>query len=423
VPAIGYPTSTLARHRSAFAWWSALLMVVVLIVASGSKRTVVHNYLLAGTQWVHSGDLYNDDGSGFIYLPLFAAAFAPLSQVPVPIAESLWRIIAVSLFATGIYRLCRALECEGGIEVFLTTTIVAIPLSFSAAQNGQATLAMSGCMLHAVSSMTSHRFPRASVWLWVAVAIKPLAIVLLLLVAVVQPKCRQPLAIGALLMVLFPFLTQSPAYVAEQMAHVPEMLAAANHGGQAEYWAQLFGMLEVAGVSISAPSQTVLRIFAAFAALGLVAWGVRKTSGGHAAILVYAVAATYVMLFSPRSENNTYAMLAPAIGVFLALEADRFRRPALAVCLLLIAIGTLGSFEIGRLFTPREKSIWLAPLMAVGFGCYLLQHIWRLQTLAHDTSSSTSSTSTSPSDPCVTDPLETNPSTLQVQDGPSSRAA
>jgi hypothetical protein len=78
------------------------------------------------------------------------------------------------------------------------------------------------------------------------------------------------------------------------------------------------------------------------------------------------------MLFSPRTENNTYAMLGPAIAVFLAgayLEERRRVEGLLLSCMAgAILIGRL----IERLLTPHSGTSWVSPLMAVCFTAYLM---------------------------------------------------
>jgi hypothetical protein len=80
----------------------------------------------------------------------------------------------------------------------------------------------------------------------------------------------------------------------------------------------------------------------------------------------------YLMLFSPRTENNTYAMLGPAIATFLAgafLVEQRFREGILLSC---IALAIMSGRTIERMLTPHAGTSWLSPLMAVCFAAYLL---------------------------------------------------
>ena len=77
------------------------------------------------------------------------------------------------------------------------------------------------------------------------------------------------------------------------------------------------------------------------------------------------------MLFNPRTENNTYSMLGPAVGVFLARSVLVDRRILRTALLALVAIGVLGTYEIGRLITSPAQSMWLAPLMCIVFAGYV----------------------------------------------------
>jgi len=78
------------------------------------------------------------------------------------------------------------------------------------------------------------------------------------------------------------------------------------------------------------------------------------------------------MLFSPRTENNTYAMLGPAIGVFLARAFLVEKRTGEGILLAAMVLALASSRVIERLLAPRAEAIWLPPLMAICFAVYLL---------------------------------------------------
>ena len=78
------------------------------------------------------------------------------------------------------------------------------------------------------------------------------------------------------------------------------------------------------------------------------------------------------MLFSPRTENNTYAMLGPAIAVFLAGAYFVENRSREALLLGGIVLAIIGGRVIERVLTPNAGTSWLSPLMAVCFTAYLL---------------------------------------------------
>jgi len=85
----------------------------------------------------------------------------------------------------------------------------------------------------------------------------------------------------------------------------------------------------------------------------------------------------YLMLFSPRTENNTYAMLGPAIAVFLAGAYLAEQRPREGLVLVGIVSAIVGGRVIERLLTPHAGTSWLSPLMAACFTGYLLFRYFR----------------------------------------------
>jgi hypothetical protein len=78
------------------------------------------------------------------------------------------------------------------------------------------------------------------------------------------------------------------------------------------------------------------------------------------------------MLFNPRTENNTYAMIAPVIGSVCAESLLIQRNYALASLLVTLALGIVGSYEFGRRLLPETRPVWLAPLMCLTFTVVLI---------------------------------------------------
>jgi len=83
------------------------------------------------------------------------------------------------------------------------------------------------------------------------------------------------------------------------------------------------------------------------------------------------------MLFSPRTENNTYAMLGPAIAVFLAGAYLIEQRRGEGIMLSCMAGAILGGRVIERALTPNAGANWVSPLMAVCFTAYLMVRFFR----------------------------------------------
>jgi hypothetical protein len=222
------------------------------------------------------------------------------------------------------------------------------------------------------------RFTRAAVWLGLAVAIKPLAIVAVLLLGATSAPMRLRLLISMIVVMLFPFATQRPDYVLQQYQDCRVMLQTAAKLGNEANWAQLFGMLSYFGIETPAQMQTLLRVAAAVIALGLVWWGMQKLPAPWPAVWLLTWTVIYLMLFNPRTENSTYCMLGPVLGIWLAEAFVRTRYSSITWFLCALAITTAASYELGKFLTPIGKSAnWLAPLSCSIITIYLMSRFYQ----------------------------------------------
>jgi alpha-1,2-mannosyltransferase len=381
------PPATLRVHREPRApaaggegivwfFWLLLIAAACAFVAMRPQRSVTMHYFNGANHWLAGARLYNRVGSGFLYLPSTAILFVPFAVLPSLIGNFLWRIVSIGCYAWGVRRLSALGEQTTGFPLFALATCIAIPLAWAGAHNGQATLPMAGLMMAAVSFLPRERWWSAAVCLVLAVTVKPLAIVLVLLAAVLYPPLIGRLLIALGVVLALPFLTQDAEYVSSQYAGFVTMTKLATDRSNVDYFAQVFGVLRIAGLHVPQAAQTAVR--AVFAGLTLAAclYFRPKLQAQRFGLYLFALAGCYLMLFNPRTENNTYALLAPAIGVFCA-EAVRSRRAARAWLLLGISLAMLGSYEIGRLITPPAQSVWLAPLAAIAFTALVLRELAR----------------------------------------------
>lgn len=369
-PATG---QSLNRYRAA-AWvlWVGLYVVMTVIALRQGKRTLVPCYQCASRAWFTSNDIYaGDTGIGFLYLPSACLVSAPIAYLPGPLAEIAWRLFTIGVFAAGVGRLAALAGRDSGRELFLAVTLFAIPLCWSSARNGQMTLPLAGFLMLGLVDAVDARWWRSTLWLALALACKPHAVVLVLLAGALYRPLRWRLAIGVAAVLLAPFGFQHPVYVVDQYAKFSSMLRGSIEITAYIPHAHLFGMLETAGLRVPQNLQTGVRL--AMAALTLVACHVarRRCSAPQAGVLIFTYAMCYLLLFNPRTENNTYSALSPALGIFFA-QSLLVRRNWLAVVwLLAISVAIMGTYEIGRLFTSPTWSIWLAPLACTCFACWL----------------------------------------------------
>ena len=346
--------------------WALLALAVCGFVVCGNKRSVMPCYQKACERWVDGRFLYDADGFGFVYLPNSLLAFAPFAVLPTLASELAWRVFNIFLMALGLRRLSRLIEGDNDWDLFGKATFVCAPLCFSAARNGQMTLAMTGAMMCAAVELARQRWWRAAAWLGFAVVAKTLSVVLVLLAAAMYRKARLPIVAALALAFALPFALQDTVYVTSQYIQCAENVARSFDLGRERHFATLFGALQVAGAHAPPVVETVARGFMALATLAACLAALRRLPRERATLYLVALATLYIVLFNPRTESNTYAVLAPALGLFFGLAYAEGRWLS-AWSFLTIAACVVSNYEFCRLFSPVESAIWLAPLAASVF--------------------------------------------------------
>jgi len=367
-----------SEERGGWIAWIVLFLVSASLILAGSPRSVYPDYQNGSLNWLAGRMLYNGTGvDGFVYLPQAAVLFIPFALLPRMLAELLWRFLIIGIFAAGIHRFSQLVTERVQKNLFTFMSLLSIPLAWDCARNGQATLAITGLMLLAVVDVSRERWWRAAVWLAVSVALKPLSLVLVLLIMAIDRPMTVRLFVAMTVTAVLPFLSQSPSYVLQQYAAFFQNSATAAHVGVVKTgWTTPFYALRLVGVQIPEYIQTVIRAAAAMGTLVLCFIARRRFDSKTSAIHVFTLAALYLMLFSPRTENNTYAMLGPAIAVFLALAnyADKhfLRTALLAVILFLMII----SRPIQLFLAPYTAPTWMMPIMGILFAVYFLNRFF-----------------------------------------------
>ncbi len=364
-------------ERAAWTAWAALFVTISILILAGSGHSVVSTYRDATVQWFAGRDIYTDTGHGFLYLPIAAVLFAPFAWLPSAACEIAWRFVAIGGFAIGVRRLCRLAERGESDTAFALLTLASLPPALACARNGQSTLIMAGLMMLACADLSDQRRNRAVLWATLAVALKPLAIVLLLLAPFVDRRLVGRVALGLVAILALPFLMQRPGYVLDQYMKFGQMLRASSHCGMIELWAQPFSVLGLLGLNVPESAQTVIRLIAAGAAIALTRAARLRSSPPRAAEYLLAISSLYILLFNPRTENNTYALLGPVIGLSMVatLAMRRPNRSEIVFLSTLLALMTVGD-SVVRLFAPEGEHIWMTPAVATVFSLYLIHRIF-----------------------------------------------
>ncbi|CAF0700921.1 hypothetical protein [Candidatus Methylacidithermus pantelleriae] len=344
-------------------WISYTLLIALLVATNPTEHTVTPTYARAMAHWWASQEVYPHGPHGFLYLPQAVWLFTPFFWGPWIWDEILWRAVGLSLLAGALHRLSlriRGLEYSKSM-VFLS--LLVIPASLASARNGQTNLWLAGLWTHGwLDCEEGHPF-RALLWFYLGLACKPLGVVPLVVAFVLYPSVRLPALKLAPVFFLLPFLHPDPGYVAREYARVGEVLVTAAHPG-AEEFANLGSLLWRLGI-LPSPSlgMRIAMVMGAFV-LALITWHHKHVGSQVRPVWILGSLATYLMLWNPRTEENSYVILAVPMAFWAiheALEGQRIKGCCTGLGCLLLGIESYG---LGLYPLARN---WLKPLVALAF--------------------------------------------------------
>ncbi|MFO1059464.1 MAG: glycosyltransferase family 87 protein [Dongiaceae bacterium] len=347
---------------AAIVWGLFILAVTLITLRDPDGRTVLFAYRQAAAAWLHGEPMYRPSIHGFLYLPSFAPLFAPFQLLGSPAGDLLWRWAGFALLTLALARLARLAAGEDWRGVLAATLVLGLPAAGIALQNGQATVPMFALMVLGVVELAGGRCWRAAACLGLAVALKPLALVLVLLVFALHPAARLPLLAAAAGVLLLPFLNPDPAYVMGQYGAALEKLRIAEDPGPG-HWATFDMLLWHLGLALPDRVMTGLRIAAAIGTLALAALAGRRLPAPLAAVLLLTLAVCYLLLFNPRTEESGYLMLAYPLALLAARARLVDGRRGLAAALALIGLGLGMQAYSGALFHATQD--WLKPALCL----------------------------------------------------------
>ena len=358
-------TGPAARRRRALGaglWFFALGVVSVMVARDPARRSVTPVFHLAAERWWARSDLYQDP-RGYHYLPQFAILFAPFHALPAPAGDLLWRALSVACVLAGFDAFVRRARPARPGAFFLAASLLALAPSLGAVRNGQTNLAFGGLCLLAAASLAGERWRAAAAWLALLVAVKPLGLVLVLLAPCFYVGLRRPLLVAVGLIAAVPFLTAPPAYAADQYRSAWTHLAGWS-GTTENRFADLTALLRAAGLALAPAAALLLRATAAAGTLVLWLRAAPRTREPWRALTLVLLATTYLMLFNPMTEKNSYAIVAPALAVASAalLGEPATRRAGWFLAFILVSEGILPEL-LWRV--TRDFGLWWDPLTAL----------------------------------------------------------
>ena len=337
----------------AAALWLALLIGCSIAAVRHPLHSIFDVYRDGAAHWWAAAPLYGTGMRAFVYLPSSALLFTPFAWLPPPLDDLLWRACSVAVFVAGVIRLMPGRPVHQAVVLILL-----LPCAGVDVLRGQASVAMAGLVFLGAAAVTAPRWGRAAAWLCLAVAIKPLAIVPLLLFAAACPPLRRWLPLGLAAVLLLPFASAQPGYVMAQYRDMTRVMLHAGDLGVTRF-NDVAMMLHRFGADL--PASALLAIRAA-AAVGALVLALRRPTPPR----VLALSVAWLMLFNPRTELGSYLALGAVIGVLMFEPMPTVGRVLMAAGILALGTQAYGA----AIF--RATDVWLKPLVCLAFAAWLV---------------------------------------------------
>ena len=371
------------RRQPAFRWAAWIFWVLIFcgitrdLVLRPLKHNTTPTYRLASGQWWAGVDPYSyHNHDAFLYLPQAAILFTPFTWGPFLLGEILWRVVTFGLFAYAIMRLQDFFLARGDRNpdrTFLWLSLLVVPCSLASLRNAQFDLPLAALFVLGAAEIASERWAIAAFWICLAVALKPLAVVPLLLFGALYWKLIPRLAVGLLVVFALPFLRWNPGFAAHEYYRCAQTMLWATGAHEPRY-SDLAALLSHVGIYPPDWLKTGARLVCAagFFALGWTA--VRRLSRIDAIWTVGALSAVYLMLFNPRTETCSYVFLGPFTA---SLALWYLWKPERRVLGFVLVFATLCFACDGIPHIHDWTDRWLKPLVALLFLPLLVYRIFR----------------------------------------------
>jgi hypothetical protein len=356
--------------------WGIFALVVCIIVAvQPDRRTVTPEYRKASEKWWASEPGIYTGKSGFLYLPQAAIFYTPIRVLPERVGEPLWRLLMLSSLAGALWWGAKSLGAQNRGMLFLFASLLVLPASLASARNGQVNMPLAALYLFAALCISGRHWWTAAVCLAVSLGLKPVSLAPMLLAAAVFPRLILPLGVCTVVLMALPFAHPDSTYVIGQYRDFLWCLSEAGRPIK-HSWCDLAGMLRTFGWQPGEEFLWGVRVVAALGALGLAFRAAARPDALRASLTVFLVGAIYLMLFNPRTETNSYVIIAVFTALAGAYELVQHRSAGRAAAFIGLSI-VWGTENYGWPIFPLTN-LWLKALCTLGLLAWLFPSILKI---------------------------------------------
>lgn len=366
--------------------WVALAgMIAVVVLRHPEGRSVTDAYREAALAYLNGKPMYTPGAMGWLYPVQSAMVFIPFTFEPRVASEVVWRlagILGLAFAVRSLTRCCGSIQASPSAprhDLFLIVTIFALPPAAGAARNGQMNLHLTALLVFVCVCVMNRRWWRATLWLALALAAKPIALVLLLLFTALRRPLWRRVPVGVAAVAGMPFLNPNWTYVLEQYrAGLHKVVEAGNLRDFSIFRpADLTSLLVLFNIEASDSALTAIRAVAALGTLVLSWIASRCFDRRTSAVLILFLGTAYLMVFNPRTEGNTYILFGVPLAMIAAWSLIE-RRASPRSILLVIACILMG---YAQFLVPHEREYWIRPgetiLLMAWVGAALMMPRWR----------------------------------------------
>ncbi len=362
-------TTRIAREHPGWVLAVAVALWAEVLVHNSVRQIWSHPiaqpydvYLAAAKAFLGHHPLYQPGTiDGFQYPPHAAILFTPMVWLGSPAGEVVWRAAGWALYAWGLWRVCQLLAPTPRHVAFLLATGLAFGASAASFRIGQYNLVIAALSLHAIADLITERWWRTAALLAIAVLLKPIALVVLLLLATLYRPLSWRVPVCLAVGLLAPLLVTDHAYLWQQYRLCVAKMSSSSQPDR--LFEDLHGLVAVAGGwRFSVTTYRVLNLIGAVATwLACLRIRLRRPSP-EAPVLIGAFAGAYLSLLDPRTQSNSYVLpvcAAAALAAWWLLDGRRRIGLAMSVICLAWAINVYEFHQLLR--------YWFKPLFALVF--------------------------------------------------------